>query len=308
VISDFLTANGFFEIMNNSLTSTEYKKLDKEIIEEKNVNILNPISKDLKVLRQTLLFGGLESIRHNLNRKNTNLKFYEFGMIYRKNHSVSKDEDVLKKYSEELHLVLLLTGNMGNSSWYASEKPADFYYLKTIVHQVIEKLGLSVKDFSFKTGNSDSFSNFMKYLAGNKTVVDFGAVNNQVLSEFDIKQPVFFAKFNWETVKYLVRSVKMDYNELPKFPEVRRDLALLLPDDVKYSDIEAIAFKVEKNILKKVSLFDIFIDDKIGKGKKSYAVSFILQDKRKTLTDKEIDKVMKKLIRAYEEKLNARIR
>jgi phenylalanyl-tRNA synthetase beta chain len=307
LVSDYLTDNGFYEMMNNSLTSSAYIEKVSDLHSEKDVKILNPISKDLDVLRQTLLFGGLESINYNINRQSNDLKFYEFGNTYFLNPDKKEKSDVVVKYKENKHLVLFLTGRKTPESWYAAADQTDFYTLKATVNNIIDRLGINRFDFVLEERKNDVFKSSLVYRHNDKLLVEFGLIS-PLLTNFDIKQDIFYADFDWGLILKLTRSAKVDFKDLPKYPEVRRDLALLLSNDIQFSEIEKIAYRVEKKLLKRVSLFDVFEGGKIGKGMKSYAVSFILQDRKKTLTDKEINKIMNKLIRVYQEELHAIIR
>jgi len=303
-----LSSNGFYEIMNNSLSNSRYLESSEVLSEKENVEVLNPISQDLDVLRQTLLFGGLESIRYNLNRKNSDLRLYEFGVVYKKNPDTLTEDDILKRFNEEQHLSLLVTGNKEVESWYHTANAADFFEIKSFVHKVLKRLGIDMGKLNTESVSSGFFDRCVIYTKGSKTLVEVGVLKRDILQRFDIKQDVFYAEFNWSYLLKQLKSSRIDYADLSKYPEVRRDLALLINKEVQFKEIVEIAHKTEKNILRNVNLFDVFEDEKMGKDKKSYAVSFILQDQKKTLTDKEIDKVMNKLMRAYQHQLGAVIR
>jgi len=308
IISDYLSANGYLEIMNNSLINSEYIDQVKEHSDKEYVEIMNPVSQDLDMLRHNLLFGGLESIRYNINRKNNDLRLYEFGTTYLQNPDASVDSDILHRFIEEPHLAICITGKKDNESWYTSPNETDFYELKGVVHNIFNRLGIDTDRTKTENLHSVVFESGLTYYLGNDLLVKFGKLNNEILNKFDIKQEVFYADFNWNVVIGQLKSSRVDYKDLTKYPEVRRDLALLISKEIQFSEIVKIAFQTEKNILRRVSLFDVFEDEKIGSDKKSYAVSFILQDQKKTLTDKEIDKVMNKFIRAYQDQLKAMIR
>ncbi|MCK5838562.1 MAG: phenylalanine--tRNA ligase subunit beta, partial [Bacteroidales bacterium] len=308
LVSDYLTDNGFYEMMNNSLTSSAYSEKVSDLHSDMNVKILNPISKELDVLRQTLLFGGLESISYNINRQSDYLKFYEFGNTYFLNTDKNEKSDVVVKYKENKHLVLFLTGRKTPESWYAAADQTDFFTLKATVNNIIERMGINRFNLALEERKNDLFNKSLVYRHNDKLLVEFGLISSPLLTNFDITQDVFYADFDWGLILKLTRSAKVDFKALPKYPEVRRDLALLLSNDIQFSEIEKIAYRVGKKLLKRVSLFDVFEGGKIGEGMKSYAVSFILQDRRKTLTDKEINKIMNKLIRVYQEELHAVIR
>ncbi|HAN17237.1 MAG: phenylalanine--tRNA ligase subunit beta [Bacteroidetes bacterium GWC2_33_15] len=305
-ISDFLSFNGFNEIMCNSLTKADYYSDLNTMPESKLVKIVNPLSSDLGVMRQSLLFGGLESIEHNRNRKNKDLKLYEFGKSYYLKES--KSENPLKKYAEDFQLALLITGNKTGESWIAKEEPASFYQLKSYVENILEKLGFDLDAIELSEIENDIFIEGLKYELNKNQIVEFGILSKKILKRFDIDSSVYFACFNWDNVLKVVAKHTVRYKEIPKYPEVRRDLALLLDKDVRFEKIKALAYKTEKSLLKKVSLFDVFEGEKLGKDKKSYAVSFILQDETKTLTDKQIDKIMNNFIRVFEQELSAKIR
>ncbi|OAD45118.1 phenylalanine--tRNA ligase subunit beta [Polaribacter atrinae] len=297
VIANQLSALGFNETMANSLTKPEYTSLSENINEEANVEMLNPLSNDLKVLRQSLLFSGLESVGYNINRKNNSLQFYEFGKTY---HKYSD------KYEENKHLTLFVTGNRTKDSWSVASKTTDFFYLKGIITSLLSRLGIDkVKSLPSK---QDVFSEGISFGLGKIKLVEFGVVKNSLLKEFGIKQEVLFADFNWDTILKLVGNKNVKVSELPKFPIVKRDLALLLDSKVSFNEVYNLAFQAEKSLLKEVDLFDVYEGDKLPEGKKSYAVSFLLQDETKTLADKQIDKIMQKLQQSFEKNLEAVLR
>ncbi|KGL63687.1 phenylalanine--tRNA ligase subunit beta [Polaribacter sp. Hel1_85] len=297
IIADQLSALGFNETMANSLTKPEYTSLSENINEEANVEMLNPLSNDLKVLRQSLLFSCLESVAYNINRKNNALQFYEFGKTYHKYN---------EKYEENKHLTLFVTGNRTKDSWSVANKTSDFFYLKGIITALLSRLGIDkVKASPTK---QDVFSEGISLGLGKIKLVDFGVVKRSVLKEFGIKQEVLFADFNWDTILKLVGNKNIKVSELPKFPAVKRDLALLLDSKVAFNEVYNLAFQSERKLLKEVDLFDVYEGDKLPQGKKSYAVSFLLQDETKTLADKQIDKIMQKLQQTFEKNLEAVLR
>ena len=302
VISDLLSNNGFAEIMSNSLTRSEYIKSLETIKSENNVKILNPLSADLDVLRQTLLFGGLEAIAYNQNRKNADLKLYEFGKVYQ----ALQNSNLVLPYEETQHLALFICGRKQPEIWNALNDEVSFFYLKGFVQSILSRLGIRETDCNEIT--NDIFVDGLSYRVNNKKIVDFGLVNKSVLKSFDIPQKIFYADFNWQHVTELSGRNNIQYLEVSKFPSVRRDLALLIDKQVKFSDIEHLAYQTEKQLLKTVNLFDVYEGNKLEAGKKSYAVSFILQDEEKTLTDKQIDKVMEKLQKTFEMKFGAKLR
>lgn len=305
-ISDILTGNGFNEIMCNSLTKADYYANLESYKSDNLVEILNPLSNDLNVMRQTLLFGGLESVAYNINRRNTNLKLYEFGNCYY--FDASKNEDALKKYSEEKHLSLFITGNKSEESWIIKEKPTNFFFLKSYVENTLEKLGFDLNQIVSKETSSDLFTEGLSYEYNQKQFVQFGILSQKILKAFDIDSQVYFAEFSWDTIVKASSKTNIRYTEISKYPEVRRDLALLINKEVQFEKIKELAFKSEKKLLKKISLFDVFEGEKLGANKKSYAVSFILQDEYKTLADKQIDKIINNFIRIFEQELGAQIR
>lgn len=305
-ISDILSAKGFNEIMCNSLTKADYYNNLESYKPANLVKIFNPLSIDLNVMRQTLLFGGLESIMYNQNRRNPDLKLYEFGNCYYLKNSES--ENLLKKYNEEQHLAIFITGNKTEENWITKVEPTSFFLLKTYVENILEKLGFDLNQLESEEVSSDIFAEGLSYQYNKNQLVNFGILNKKLIKAFDIDTRVYFAEFYWDSVLKLSAKNSIRYTEIPKYPEVRRDLALLLNKEVKFADIKELAYKSERKFLKKVSLFDVFEGEKLGVNKKSYAVSFILQDENKTLTDKQIDKIMNSFIRVFEKELGAQIR
>ena len=296
-IGNLLTSNGFFEIMTNSLTTPAYLKLLPDSGNTSAVEILNPLSTDLSVMRQSLLFSGLESISYNINRKRNNLKFFEFGKTYHQAGDIR---------TEHKHLCLLVTGNRAGDSWVGPSKKTDLFYVKAIVGNILQRLEISPT-----RSVPDKNSVFMEGLSlksENDTLVTFGTVKNSILREFNIKQEVLFADFKWDAVLNALDHKEIVYKEIPKFPEVTRDLALLLDDTVTYGEIHDLGYMTEKKYLKNISLFDVYTGDNLPKGKKSYAITFTLQDKKNTLTDNQIDKIMGKLRQRYEAELGAILR
>ena len=296
-IADQLTSLGFHETMANSLTKEEYISLSEGLQAEHNVEMLNPLSNDLKVMRQSLLFSGLESVSYNVNRKNNSLKLYEFGKTYHKYEN---------GYQESKHLTLFVSGDRNKESWKVASQSSDFFYLKGIVTAVFDRLGLS----NLKTTpvKSDVFAEGITLSLGKTKLVDLGVVRKKILKEFGIKQEVLFADFNWETLLNLIGKKKVKVSDLPKFPAVKRDLALLLDQKISFKEIYQLAFQSESKLLKHVDLFDVYEGKNLPEGKKSYAVSFILQDESKTLADKQIDKIMSKLQQTFEKNLDAVLR
>jgi phenylalanyl-tRNA synthetase beta chain len=297
VISNQLVSQGFYEIMANSLTSPDYTQLSEQLKEEHNIVMLNPLSNDLSVLRQSLLFSGLEAISHNINRRQLNLKLFEFGKTY---HNYSE------AHEEHKHLSLLVTGNKNTERWTAENKTSDFFYLKGSVDAVLSRLGISRARTS--PIKNDVFSEGQSLSLGKTKLVDFGIVKKSILKSFGISQEVLFADFNWDNILEAAKRNSIKFTDIPKYPEVRRDFALLLDDSVTFESIHTIAKQSEKQLLKNINLFDVYEGKNLPKGKKSYAVSFTLQDEHKTLTDKQIDKIMNKLQASFEKQLGAELR
>ncbi len=308
-LAEQLTGAGFNEILNNSLTKIAYYKELNSFPENEAVKILNPLSADLSVLRQTLLFGGLESITYNSNRRNPNLKFYEFGNCYHYDDAKKNNEEPLKAYSEELHLGLWITGNKTKQSWTDTERKVSFYDLKGYVETILQRLGIKNESISVSDYSNDLLPNALEIVSKNKMpLVVIGKVSNKVLKQFDIDTDVFYADFNWENLLKVIVKQKVRYQEIPKFQEVKRDLALVLDKHIRFQDIEQIAFATEKNLLKKVTLFDVYEGKNIEQGKKSYAISFVLQHDQKTLEDSQIETIMKKILQALETQTGAKLR
>jgi phenylalanyl-tRNA synthetase beta chain len=292
-----LNALGFHEIMSNSLTKAAYIEHSENLSIENNVAMLNPLSNDLAVMRQSLLFSGLESVSYNINRKNNALKFFEFGKTYHK-------FDV--KYEELKHLALFVSGNRTGDSWIGKNKTSDFFYLKGIVTSVLERLGaISLKTSPTK---NDVFSEGITLSLGKIKLVDIGSVSTSILKSFGIKQEVIYADFNWDNVLKISNSKGVKVKPLPKFPAVKRDLSLLLDSSVTFGEIYNLAFQSERKLLKEVELFDVYEGTKLEANKKSYAVSFLLQDEGKTLNEKQIDKIMQKLQATFEKNLKSSLR
>ena len=296
-IANQLTNLGFNETMANSLTKEEYITFSENLKSEFNVTMLNPLSNELKVMRQSLLFSGLESISYNINRKNSSLKLYEFGKTYHKYE---------KGYQEDKHLTLFVSGAKTKDSWTHVSKNSDFFYLKGIVMSILERIGVT----NLKTSpvKSDLFSEGIAFSLGKNKLVEFGVINKRVLKEFGIKQEVLFADFDWKSLNEISGKKKIKVSSLLKFPSVKRDLALLIDEKVTFKEIYNLSFQVERNLLKDVGLFDVYQGDKLPEGKKSYAVSFVLQDSNKTLKDAQIDKIMQKLQQSFEKNLEAVLR
>jgi phenylalanyl-tRNA synthetase beta chain len=309
VIAEQLTASAFNEIMNNSLTKSSYYENLQTYPIEKGVKIINPLSADLSVMRQTLLFGGLESIARNANRRNADLKLYEFGNIYSFHEELKNQADGLAPYVEELKLGLWLTGNKTAQSWVQKEEKSTVYELKAYVENVLRRLGFNLRELKLAEYSDELLSEALVISSrSKKQLVTFGTVSKKQLKVFDIENEVFYADFSWNNILQEVKKHKVTYTEMPKYPEVKRDLSLLIDQNIQFAEIEKIAYETERNLLKDVSLFDVYQGKNLEAGKKSYAVSFILQDETKTLTDNQIDGIMAKMIKNLENKLGAKIR
>ena len=297
IVANQLTTLGFNETMANSLTKEEYSSFSENLKSEFNVTMLNPLSNDLKVMRQSLLFSGLESISYNLNRKNNSLKLYEFGKTYHKYE---------KGYQEDKHLTIFVSGARTKDSWTSLTQNSEFFYLKGIVMSILERIGVTnIKTSPLK---SDVFSEGIVLSLGKNKLVEFGVIKKKILKEFGIKQEVLFADFDWTSILSISGKKKIKVSMLPKFPSVKRDLALLLDQKITFKEIYDLAFQSERNLLKDAGLFDVYDGDKLPEGKKSYAVSFVLQDNNKTLEDRQIDKIMQKLQQSFEKNLGAVLR
>ncbi|SHH65989.1 phenylalanine--tRNA ligase subunit beta [Winogradskyella jejuensis] len=297
IIGNQLASQGFFEIMANSLTTPKYVELSEQLKSDNNVEMLNPLSNDLGVMRQSLLFSGLEAVAYNINRKRSDLKLFEFGKTY---HQYSENREEYK------HLSLFVTGNKTEERWNSAVTPSDFFYMKGTVETILQRLGLNrLKSAPTKT---DLLSEGVSLSLGKKKLVDFGLIKKSVLKHFGISQPVLFADFNWDNVIEMGQHNSIKFKAIPKYPEVRRDFALLIDNSVSFDDIYTIAKQTEKQLLKNVNLFDVYEGKNLPAGKKSYAVSFTLQDEHKTLNDKQIDKIMSKLQSNFETKLGAELR
>ena len=324
LVGEQLVGAGFREMWNNSLQRAAYYEGLESLKAENCVHLLNPLSQDLSVLRQTLLFGGLESIARNISYRSSNLAFYEFGNCYYFHAerrcpdivpgvSSSRDPEVIKHvldaYNEDYHLGLWLTGKRVSGSWAHTDEDASVYELKAHVINILRRLGVPFGSLVFAKGESDLFDKSIEIRnRGGKVLVQFGIVALKILKQFGLEQPVFFADLNWQQLTRAVRNQKVTATDLPKYPAVSRDLALLIDKSVEFGQIEAIAYQTEKKLLKEVRLFDVYEGKNLPEGKKSYAVNFILQDETKTMGDKQIDAIMQKLIQNLTKQLNAELR
>ena len=296
IVANQLVSQGFYEIMANSLTTAQYSDLVADLNKSHQVHILNPLSSDLAIMRQSLLFGGLESIAYNINRKNADLRYFEFGKTYAK---------TLTGFEEYKHLALFATGNESPNNWNIASKPVDFFLFKGYIDAILDRLGLT--KINTQPLESQFFSEGISYFLGDRKIVSFGTVAKNILKHFDIKQEVYFADFNWAAILNVVSS-KIKFAEISKYPVVKRDLALLLKEEASFSDVYRIVKLADKNLINDVSLFDVYEGDKLPEGTKSYAISIKLQDKDKTLTDSQIEKIMGKIQQQLQTEMGAELR
>ena len=309
LISEQLVGGGFNEILNNSLTKVSYYKDLNRYTEETTVKILNPLSADLGVMRQTLLFGGLESIVRNANRKNSNLRFFEFGNCYHYDESKKEADKLIKAYTQDQHLGLWVTGKRVENSWAHPNEDASFYELKAYVENILVRLGLSPQAVTLAKGENNIFEDSISIVTkAGKIIAELGIVAYKLTKNMGITNEVFFADIYWDNLLKAVKKHVVEYKEISKYPAVSRDLALLVDKTVEFEQIKEIAYSTEKKLLKAVELFDVYEGKNLPEGKKSYAVNFILQDEQKTLNDKQIDSIMNKLIDNLTKRLNAELR
>lgn len=290
LIANQLVSNGFYEMMNNSLSKAYYYGA------ENTVEIYNPLSSDLSVMRPSMLYSGLESLQHNINRKNNRLKYFEFGKTYHK----------VDTYEEYKHLCLMITGNRDRESWLTGDEPVSFFYLKGMVMSLLQKLGLP--NVKTQASKNQSLIEGVALVYDGEVIADLGRVKGQITSQFNINQTVLYADLLWEKLLESSKKTESQFKEIPKYPAVRRDFALLLDQSVQFSDIEKTAYQVDKKLLQNVDLFDVYEGKNLPDGKKSYAISFTFQDFKKTMTDKQVDKQMKKLQKSFEAELHAQLR
>lgn len=307
-ISNFLASNGFVETMNNSLTKGEYYDKLVSFPAEACARVVNPLSQDLNVMRQTLLLGGLEVVAYNANRQTSSMKFFEYGSVYARRPEV--EGTTLAGYEEHPCFALFITGTP-DKSWRAEPGKSDYFQLKGYVELLLRRFGAKLSQFRTGAAPSDIFSEGMTYsIPGghDRKLLTMGTVNPALARRFGVKQPVFAAEIDWNALFDLVKRDKVAFKELPRFPEVRRDLALLLDENVQYADLQASATRVAKKLLKQVTLFDVYRGDKIPAGKKQYALGFVLQDTEKTLTDADVERVMDKLLSTFTNEFGAVLR
>ncbi len=309
LVGEQLVGCGFNEIMNNSLTKAAYYEGLNHYDAKQLVTMMNPLSSDLNVMRQTLLFGGLESIAHNANRKNPNLRFFEFGNCYQYDPEKQNDDDPIRAYTEETHLGIWLTGKRVEGSWAHANEDSSFYELKAYVENVLRRIGVQPGMMVLKPSENNIFDKALVIEnRGGKKMVEMGVVSRQLQKKAGIDNPVYFADLNWNVLMKVIRKNKVEFSEISKYPAVSRDLALLLDENIEFRQIEEIARQTERKLLKSVELFDVYEGKNLPAGKKSYAVNFILQDETKTLNDKQIDAIMQKLIQNLKKQLNCELR
>jgi phenylalanyl-tRNA synthetase beta chain len=307
IVSDLLSANGFAEIMCNSLNPASWYEANSDFDSHQLVRLANPLSSDLNAMRQSLIYGGLNSVLWNINRQCCDLKFYEFGNCYfkiRDEHSLPAVDD----YNERTSLDLFISGKTGRESWNHKTNPTDFFHIKSATEMVLSRLGIDASSLMNGESAKKYFAESITFTQNNRIVAETGRISKSYLAKFDIGQDVYYSHIDWDHIMKMIRKNIISYSELPKYPSVRRDLAILLDKGIKFRQIMEIAFKTERNVLQDVGLFDVYESDTLGTNKKSYAVSFILRDNLKTMTDKNIEKVMNNLIRAFESELGAKIR
>jgi phenylalanyl-tRNA synthetase beta chain len=297
IIANQLVGQGFYEIMNNSLTSDKYASYSEKLDEAHNVKIINPLSTDLSVMRQSIIFSGLETIAFNINRQQSDLKLFEFGKTY---HNFESD---MKEFNQ---LSIFVSGNKTEKSWNTKDTPVDYFYLKGLVTAVFERLG--IQKLKSSPLSNDVFKEGQQLSVGKHSLVEFGSLSSNTLKCFGISQGVFCANFNWDNLLKVINQQTIKFKEISKYPEVKRDFSLLINEDVTFENIFKLAKQTENNFLKDINLFDVYTGDKLADGKKSYAVSFTLQDKNKTLTDVQIDKIMSKIQKRFETELSAELR
>lgn len=306
--ADMLSAQGFYEIWSNSLTKASYYENRQAFHAENTVQIFNPLSADLGALRQSLLFNGLETIAYNANRKNGDIRLYELGNCYTKDNSI-KNEDPTKKYSEEEHLGIFISGNKERESWICTPSESSFFQLKSYVENLLTRLGMKPEQWKTEGFTHDVISEGLRYTAYNtKEIARVGIVSKNLQKEFGIENTVFYAEVFMNKLHEVLKNSKTSFSELPKYPAVRRDLALLLDKSVEFQQVVDLAKKTERKLLRQVDLFDVYEGKGVPEDKKSYAVSFILRDDEKTLQDKQIEKIRSKLISTFEKELGAQLR
>ncbi len=308
MVSDLLTDNGFVEIMSNSLTKGSYYEGLESYKAENCVRIMNPLSADLNVMRQTLLFNALEAVQLNVNHRNGDLKLYEFGNCYYYNAEAKNEDNSLAPYSENYRLAITVTGASAAQSWNVRAEKSDFYTLRAVAEKVLRRFGLDIYSLKSEKVQTDLFAEALSVQINGKELLRMGVVASKIRAKFDLKQEVYFLEMDFDRLLKASKKHRIAAEELSKFPEVKRDLALLVDKEVTFEKLRSIALSTEKKLLKSVSLFDVYEGDKLPAGKKSYALSFVLEDKSQTLTDKVIDKVMNNLMSQFERQAGAQVR
>jgi len=307
IVSNLLSANGFAEIMCNSLCPAAWYDQSEDFDKDQLVMLANPLSSDLNAMRQTLLFGGLNSVIWNINRQNLDLKLYEFGHTYFY-HKTDQQYPRVGNYIEKTSLDLFISGNTGRQSWNFKTNPTDFFNIKSSIEMILSRLGIKPENLAPGESDKKYFAESACYLFNNKLIAEVGRVAKSYLAKFDIGQDVYWGHLEWDFLLKLIKTHSISFHELPRYPSVKRDLALLLDRSIKFSQIRDIAFRTEKKVLHEIYLFDVYESDSLGENKKSYGVSFILRDDLKTMQDKNIDRIMNNLLKALESELNAQIR
>lgn len=308
-ISKYLADNGFYEVMNNSLSKAEYAQQFDFLDERETVKLLNPLSSELNAMRQTLLFSGLENVMRNINNKAADLRLFEFGKTYHLNLQTSVGDDVTVRYQERNMMSIFVTGKLSEDSWEGKALAADFFYLRNMVDNFLLKINFPMEKIQLVTDSEPRmFAQHVSYKVGDVMPLHMGVLRPDILRSFDIKRPVFYAEIDAQMLNELTCKHSVSYQQINTFPAVRRDLALVVDKDVTYDALEKIAYKYASKLLKQVNLFDVFEGSVLGDGKKSYALNFVLQSSDRTLTDEEINKVMNKLISAYEREAGAKLR
>lgn len=306
-ISDMLSGAGFTEIMSNSLNPAAWYRESPDFDDDRMVLLANPLSSDLDCMRQSMLYGGLNAVSRNINRQNTDLRFYEYGTIYFRN----KHEDstaTVSNYNERYGLDLFITGNKSPENWNTDIAETDFYSIKAAVEAILEKTGYNNNTLELNERQQDYYTEGLELRLNGDLLAHFGRLSRAYLEKHEIKQDIYYGHIEFDTILGHLKKHSISFRELPKYPSVRRDLALLVDKDTGFEQLKSLAFRTEKNLLRQVGLFDVYESDKLGENKKSYAMSFILRDDKRTLTDKVIDKVMNKLLGAFEKEAGARIR
>ncbi|MCK9639836.1 MAG: phenylalanine--tRNA ligase subunit beta [Prolixibacteraceae bacterium] len=307
LVSEILTANGFNEIMCNSLTKSTYYEQLSSFKVENCVKLYNPLSSDLNVMRQTLLFGGMETVLRNTNFRNADLKLYEFGNVYHYDGTKTYANPV-KNYSEDEHIGIWISGNKENENWVSKALPSSFFTLKSYVEKILSRLGISPDACQIKSFSSELFADGLIYTFNNQQIAQIAILGKNILKQNGIAADLFYGDIHWTLLLNAIKKQKVSYTPLPKFPEVKRDLALLVDQEVSFSAIKMWAFRTERELLKSVTIFDVYEGAHLPEGKKSYAVSFLLRDDSKTLHDKQIEKTMEKLMNIFQRELGAQIR